>query len=66
MKITISKVYNIDKNFLSYLFDNMDKMPTNLTDFEEYISECVQDFCEDYIYYENTEELYRKVKSLLN
>ena len=65
MKIAITKVYNVDNLFLSYILRNFDKLPNNLSDFEESLSEMLSDFCEDYEYYENVEELYRKIKSIL-
>jgi len=65
MKIAITKVYEVNTTFLGFLFHNIDKMPDNLSDFEESLSEVLSDYCEDYEYYENIEELYRKVKSIL-
>lgn len=65
MKIAITKVYEVDTTFLGFLFHNIDEMPDNLSDFEESLSEVLSNYVEDYEYYENIEELYRKVKSIL-
>lgn len=65
MKIEITKVYNVDNHFLSYILRNFGEFPNNLSDFEESLSQILSDYCEDYEYYENIEELYRKIKSIL-
>ena len=65
MKIAITKVYEVDTIFLSFLFHNIDKLPNNLSDFEKSLSEILSDYCEDYEYYENKEELYDKMKYIL-
>ena len=65
MKIKITKVYNVNIDFLSYVLNNFDKLPNDISKFEESLSEMLSNCCEDYEYYENVEELYRKIKSIL-
>ncbi len=65
MKIAITKVYEVDTTFLSFLFHNIDGMPDNFLEFTDILEKELQDYGEDETYYKNVEELYEKMKCLL-
>lgn len=65
MKITICKEYEVNSDFLAYLFDNMDKIPDKLEIFEDEIIDIFSEYCEDSEYCINTNELYERIKSIL-
>ena len=44
---------------------NFEKLPNTLSGFEQSLDEMLSDYCEDYEYYKNTEDLYKKIKSIL-
>lgn len=65
MKIAITKVYEVDTTFLSFLLHNIDEMPDNFLEFTDILEKELQNFGEDEIYYKNVKELYEKMKSIL-
>lgn len=65
MKITICKEYEVNKDFLAYLFDNIYKIPDELEDFEDDIMNIFSEYCEDREYCKNVNELYEKIKFIL-
>jgi len=65
MKITICKEYEVNNEFLAYLFDNIDKIPDKLGSFENEIIEILSGYCEDSEYCKNVNELYDRIKFIL-
>lgn len=65
MKIAITKVYEVDTTFLSFLFHSIDEMPDNLLEFTDILENELQNYGEDETHYKNVEVLYEKMKSLL-
>lgn len=65
MKIAITKVYEVDTTFLSFLFHNIDEMPESLLEFTDILEKNLQDYGEDETYYKNVEKLYEKMKDIL-
>lgn len=65
MKIAITKVYEVNTNFLSFLFCNIDEMPDNLLEFTDILKNKIQNYSEDEICYKNVGELYEKIKYIL-
>lgn len=65
MKITICKEYEVNSDFLAYLFDNMDKIPDKLGSFENEIIDILSEYCEDSEYCKNVSELYERIKFIL-
>ena len=65
MKIAITKVYEVDTNFLSFLFRNIDEIPDNFLEFTDILEKELQSYGEDEIYYKNVEKLYEKMKDIL-
>lgn len=65
MKIAITKVYEVNTTFLSFLFHNIDEMPDNFLKFTDILENELQNYAEDEIYYKNVKELYEKMKCIL-
>lgn len=65
MKIAITKVYEVDTTFLSFLFHNIDEMPDNLLEFTDILEDELKNYGEDETHYKNVEELYQKMKCIL-
>ena len=65
MIISITKVYEVDTTFLSFLFRNIDEMPDNLLEFTNTLVDELKDYGEDETYCKNVEVLYEKMKYIL-
>lgn len=65
MKIAITKIYEVDTTFLSFLFHNIDEMPDNFLEFTDILENELKNYGEDETYYNNVKELYEKMKDIL-